>query len=314
VFGLAVGVFLVGVQVGDPFEIGPSPLLIRHPTLSKDWIAFQFAGDIWRTPRAGGEAQRLTSSGGHNGDPVFSPDGSEIAFRGMYDGNQDVYVIPSEGGSPKRLTSHPADDTPVGWSPDGKSVLFTSTMLSNTDYPRLLTVPATGGVPKPLPFPSGADGCFSPDGKQIAYIPNDKWELAWKRYRGGQATPVWIGNLSDSKVHAFSKAGTDDQRPIWVGDSFYYLSDPHGPVGLSRYDTVSGKVTEAIPGAGFDIKYASAGPDAIVYEKLGSLWLYDLTSHATSRSRGSPNVPDLVAGRQDDRVLHERRGLTNDGT
>jgi tricorn protease len=204
-----------------------------------------------------------------------------IAFSGTYDGNQDVFVMPATGGIPKRLTSHPDSETPLGWTPDGKSVLISSMMLSNTDYPRLFTVPVAGGIPKPLPFPFGADACFSPDAKSIAYIPNPKWELAWKRYRGGQATPVWVGSLSDSKTHAISKAGTDDLRPMWIDNSIYYLSDPHGPVGLSRYDVSTGKLSEEIPGSGFDIKYASAGPGAIVYEKLGGVWVYDLSRHAS---------------------------------
>ena len=59
-------------------------------------------------------------------DPVFSPDGTMIAFTGEYDGNQDVFVIPASGGVPKRLTWHPAHDAAVGWTPDGKNVLFVS--------------------------------------------------------------------------------------------------------------------------------------------------------------------------------------------
>ena len=39
------------------------PLLLRNPSLSKDKIAFLYADDIWTVPRAGGEAQRLTSVG-----------------------------------------------------------------------------------------------------------------------------------------------------------------------------------------------------------------------------------------------------------
>ncbi len=279
---LAIALFL-RTTPPDPFDPGPDPLLMRHPTLSRTAIAFQFAGDLWSVPRSGGDAVRLTSSGGHDADPIFSPDGSMIAFSGLYDGNVDVFVIPATGGIPKRLTSHPDADTPVGWTPDGKSVLFSSSMLSNTDYPRLYTVPATGGVPKPLPFPTGTDACFSPDGKRIAYVPTSKWELAWKRYRGGQAAPIWIGDLSDSHVQKVPRNGTDDHRPMWVGQSIYYLSDPRGPVGLSRYDASSGTVKEEIPGEGFDIKYASAGPGAIVFEKLGSLWLYDLAARRSER-------------------------------
>ena len=266
-------------QSKDAFDAGPKPLLMRHPTVSASKIAFQFAGEIWEVPRNGGEAIRLTASGGKDGNPIYSPDGKLIAFSGSYDGNIDVYVMPTEGGVPKRLTSHPSPDVPVAWTPDGKSVIFTSTMLSNTDYPRLLSVPVTGGIPTGLPFPSGTEGSFSPDGKQIAYVPTSKWQPGWKRYRGGQTAPVWIANLADSKVHAIPRNNTDDHNPLWVGNFIYYLSDPEGPVGMFRYDLASGKEQTVIPGNGFDIKFASAGPGAIVYEKLGSLWLYDLAEH-----------------------------------
>src|SRR3954466_7970523 len=80
------------------------PLLVRHPSLSKTEIAFAFAGDIWTVPREGGEAVRLTSSPGVEGDPCFSPDGTMIAFAGQYDGNTDLFVVPAKGGVPKRLT------------------------------------------------------------------------------------------------------------------------------------------------------------------------------------------------------------------
>src|SRR5713226_8796330 len=86
------------------------PLLLQKPTLSKTHIAFSYAGDLWLVPREGGEARLLTSGSGFKTDPVFSPDGSKIAFTGDYDGNVDVYVIPATGGVPRRLTHHPAVD------------------------------------------------------------------------------------------------------------------------------------------------------------------------------------------------------------
>ncbi|RYG24611.1 protease, partial [bacterium] len=148
----------------DPFDPGPNPLLMRHPTLNATTIVFSYAGDLWSVPREGGSAKRLTSAVGIEAEPYFSPDGSTIAFTGTYDGNVDVFTVPATGGVPKRLTYHPAADSAVGWSPDGKSVLFSSDALSNTDYTRLFTVSTTGGVPKALPLPAGVEGSYSPDG------------------------------------------------------------------------------------------------------------------------------------------------------
>ncbi len=273
----------LNVTQSNPFDPGPNPMLMRNPTLSATTIVFQYAGDLWSVPRNGGDAKRLTSAPGTESNPHFSPDGSTIAFSAQYDGNVDAYTVPVQGGVPKRLTANPAADTIVGWTPDGKSVLFTSNMLSNTDYPRLLTVSKNGGVPVPLPLPAGVEGSYSADGKHIAYVPNGKWQEAWKRYRGGQTTPIWIAQLSDSKWKAIPRKNTNDENPMWIGDSIYYLSDPTGPIGLNRYDSTTGKVTVEIPGQGLDIKSASAGPGAIVYERLGSLNLFDLKTHQSSR-------------------------------
>jgi tricorn protease len=267
----------------NQFDPGPNPMLMRNPTLSTTTIVFQYAGDLWSVPRVGGEAKRLTSAPGNETNPHFSPDGSTIAFSAQYDGNVDVYTVPVDGGVPKRLTADPVDDKVVGWTPDGKQVLFTSSVLSNTDYPRLLTVSKNGGMPTPLPLPSGVAGSYSPDGKHIAYVPNGKWQEAWKRYRGGQTTPIWIAQLSDSKWKAIPRKNTNDENPMWIGDSVYYLSDPTGTVGLFRYDNATGKVSTEIAGGGFDIKSASAGPGAIVFERLGSLNLFYIKTHQSSR-------------------------------
>src|SRR6476620_8657731 len=74
--------------------------LFRTPTMNRTHIVFSYAGDLWSVPRTGGSADRLTTSPGTEIGPVFSPDGSMIAFTGEYDGNVDVYVMPAAGGEP----------------------------------------------------------------------------------------------------------------------------------------------------------------------------------------------------------------------
>jgi len=129
--------------------------LLRHPTVSRDLIAFEYAGDLWAVSRNGGEARRLTSTPGVEYDPYFSPDGSKIAFSSTVAGNTDVYVMPTVGGDPKRLTYHPGVDRARGWSPDGRRILFSSARISEPQeaYNRLWTVDAEGGMPETLPMP-----------------------------------------------------------------------------------------------------------------------------------------------------------------
>ena len=92
----------------------PAGLLLQKPTMNKTHIVFVYAGDLWSVPRAGGDAVRLTAGTGGETNPIFSPDGSEIAFTGEYDGNVDVFTIPATGGVPKRLTWHPLPDVALG--------------------------------------------------------------------------------------------------------------------------------------------------------------------------------------------------------
>jgi tricorn protease len=262
------------------------PLLMQKPTLSKTHIAFSYAGDLWLVSREGGEARLLTSGEGTKTGPVFSPDGSMIAFSGDYDGNVDVYVMPSEGGVPRRLTHHPAVDEVLGWSPDGKSVLFRSTRNSYSRFNRLFTVSLEGGLPRELPLPTAEFGAFSPDGKHIAYVPVDNNNrlsaIAWKRYRGGKASRVWIANLGDLNLDQVPRETSNDGNPMWVGGKVYFLSDRNGPFALFSYDAKDKKVEQALASNGADIKSASAGPGAIVYEQFGSLNLFD---PATGKSK-----------------------------
>ena len=256
------------------------PLLLRYPTVSETQIVFNYAGDLWIVSRDGGDARRLTSGIGTEALPYFSPDGSLIAFTGEYDGNLDVYVVPAAGGVPRRLTYHPAEEYVAGWTPDGKKVLFNSWGNSFMHFEdQLYTVPVDGGFPTALPLPIAEDASFSPDGSHIAYVPHPKWQQAWKRYHGGQTTPIWIADLKDSSIVKVPRENSNDHHPMWVGNTIYFLSDRNGPVSLFAYDTKTKQVTEALHSDGLDFKTASAGPDAIVIEQFGAIKLYDLQSH-----------------------------------
>jgi tricorn protease len=257
---------------------GQSPLLLQHPTLSATQIAFVYAGDLWTVPRGGGVARRLTAGIGTVSRPAFSPDGSEIAFTGNYNGNSDVYLIPASGGVPRRLTYHPAADLVIGWTREGKQVLFASMRNSYESFNRLYTISREGGFPAELPLPIAAEGSYSPDGRQLAYVPLDHAFEIWKRYRGGRTSPIWIAQLSDSSVTRIPRDNSNDFNPLWVDHRIFFLSDRLGPMSLFSYDTQSKRVTLALKNDGLDFKYASAGPGAIVIEQFGAIYLYDLKS------------------------------------
>ncbi len=279
------------VCVAASFAQSEKPLLLQKPTINRTHIVFSYAGDLWKVSREGGDAVRLTAGPGVETDPYFSPDGTQIAFTGEYDGNVDVYVIPASGGVPRRLTYHPAPDTAAGWTPDGKQILFRSTRSSYSRFARLFTMPVEGGgLPTEIPLPMAEEGSFSPDGTHLAYMPLARAFQTWKHYRGGRTAAIWIANLADSSIQKVPRQNSNDFAPMWIGNKIYFLSDRNGPVTLFAYDTATGKVSELIHNTGFDLKNATAGPGAIVYEQFGEIHLYDL------KTGGSHKVDIQVSG------------------
>jgi tricorn protease len=259
---------------------GPSagPLLLENPALSKTQIAFVYASELWTVSREGGAAHVLATHITPETRPIFSPDGSRIAYTATYDGNTDVYVIAAPGGTPRRLSYHPGPDVALGWTPNGENVLFRSPRQSYSLFSQFFTIPAAGGFPIRLPLPMGDDAAYSPDGQKLAYVPLHQWEPAWKHYRGGQTKPIWIARLSDSSIVKVPRQNSNDYDPMWVADTVYFLSDRNGPVTLFAYNTRTRAVRQVIENHGLDLKSASAGPGAIVYEQFGSIHLYDLKS------------------------------------
>lgn len=300
---LFVTAVLLGSLVGGTSTANaqaPSYDLLRQPTVSATEIAFSYAGDLWVVPRAGGDARRLTTGPGRETRPYFSPDGKWIAFTGDYDGNVDAYVVASGGGVPRRVTYHPSNDFVVGWTPDGRSLLVTTERYSYADFARLLKVPVDGetGVPEQIPLPMVQDGSMSADGARIAYVPNQKWQSAWKGYRGGQTTPILIASLADSSVERVPRSNSNDFNPMWVDNTVYFLSDRDGPVSLYACDVASKAVRRVVANTGLDLKNASAGPGAIVYEQFGTIHLVDTASGNDKRVdiRVSGDLPEVRAG------------------
>ncbi|HEX5889925.1 MAG TPA: PDZ domain-containing protein [Pyrinomonadaceae bacterium] len=266
--------------------------LLRHPTVSRDSIAFEYGGDLWVVSRNGGQARRVTSTQGVELDPYFSPDGSQIAYTSTVAGNTDVYVVPTAGGDPKRLTFHPTLDRVRGWTPDGRGVVFASTRTSAPQqaYWRLWTISIDGGLPTPMPMPRAFSVAYSPDGKKLAYeeittafVP-PWYELSqWRHYRGGRTRPVRLLNLADNSVEKLPWNNSNDSLPMWIGNTIYFLSDRNHTTNLFAYNAGSKQVTQLTRHDDFDIMTASAGADAIVYEQAGYIHLVEASSGKARR-------------------------------
>src|SRR6059058_4125067 len=82
---------------------GPS---LAEPSPSPDHreIAFVSGGDIWTVPYGGGEARLLVSHPATESRPLWSPDGTRLAFVSTRTGNGDIYLLTLATGSLQRIT------------------------------------------------------------------------------------------------------------------------------------------------------------------------------------------------------------------
>jgi tricorn protease len=277
--GLALIASAQGVDINDT-------RLLSQPAVSKDHVAFIYAGDLWVSALDGKNIKRLTADEGQQTSPAFSPDGSLIAFTAQYDGNPDVYIVPVTGGVPTRLTWHPGPDIVQGFTPDGSAVLFTSPRAVFTGrYSQLFTVPVKGGIEEPLKLPNASKATYSTDGSRLAYNPLYEAFTQWKHYRGGLNSTIWLYKFSDNSAEKLPQpeSRANDVDPMWIGDTIYFRSDRNGEFNLFSYNLKSKAIKQLTDHRDFPVMGASAGAGQIVYEQAGYLHIFDPKSSRSSK-------------------------------
>ncbi len=255
--------------------------MFRYPDVSQEHICFVYAGDIWLVDKNGGQARKLSSPKGTEMFPRFSPDGSQIAFTGNYDGNQDVYLLPTTGGIPQRLTYHGFPDMVQDWHPDGDKILFSSRRKSEKQrFNQFYLISTKGGMAEKLPLMQAEFGSFSPDGNQIAFTDRSRVFRTWKRYRGGTAPDVYIYDFNQKSSTNITGNDANDELPMWQGDKIYYLSDQGAEkrYNIWAYDTQSQENKQLTNFKDFDVHFPGIGPEEMVFEAGGKLYLMNLSS------------------------------------
>jgi tricorn protease len=256
--------------------------LFRFPDVSASQIVFTYANDLWVVSKEGGLATHLSSPSGVESFPKFSPDGKTIAYTADYDGGNSIYAISTTGGIPTRLTWYGSPERVTDWYPDGKSILFASSRASGRErFDQFFKLASTGGVPQQLPLPYAEFGTLSPDAGQVAFTYKSQLGRNWKRYHGGWNGQIHLFNLTSYADENISAADADDELPMWHDNSVFFLSDRGDDkrVNLWEYDIAAKKFTQLTHFTDYDAHYASKGPNDIVFEQGGHLWLYTFTTH-----------------------------------
>jgi len=280
-----ISCFVVSILLIAQTNAQVSAKMFQYPDVSKSQIVFTYGGDVWIASKTGGTAYKLTSAKGIETFARFSPDGSQIAFTGNYDGNQDVYVMPSMGGLPKRITYHGMSDRLIDWYPDGKSLLFASTRESGKQrFSQFYKISKDGGIAEKLPLPYAEFGTVSPDGKKIAFTILTRMFRTWKRYRGGMAADIYIFDLQNNTSENITNNVANDEIPMWYGDKIYFLSDrgANQRYNIWVYDLSTKQSKQVTDFDKFDVEFPSIGDNEIVFQAGGLLYLLDLTTEKYS--------------------------------
>jgi tricorn protease len=282
---------LASLYLATSLAYAEPTLMLRQPAVSKDHLAFVYAGDLWLADRSGGNARRLTSHAASEFAPRFSPDGKRIAFSASYDGNTDVYVIGLDGGQPKRLTWHPSADVVSGWSPDGQRVLFASPReVLNNRSNQLYEVSVDGGYEKQVMKAVAYEGAWSADGKQLAYRPYNAayaGSSGWRQSRGGSTPPVWIMDMASQRWQQIPHVNATDSAPVWAGGEVVFISDrADATANLFAFNPATQSLRQLTKETQWDVRSVDAFGTTLVYESGGRIKQIELAG-------GTPSVLDI---------------------
>tara|TARA_R110002073_G_scaffold335881_2_gene529332 strand:- start:5022 stop:8258 length:3237 start_codon:yes stop_codon:yes gene_type:complete len=256
--------------------------LLRQPNISDSQITFTYGSDVWIADINGTNVKRLTSTAAVESNPYFSPDGKWIAFTSNRFGSNAVYVVSVEGGDAMRLTWHPNGAQVRGWTNNGKHVLYASSRdVAPSSFDRLWTVPVKGGPSTLVTNQWSTSGSYSKDGKHMVIDRMSRWDEEWRAYRGGQNTPLVILNLTNSQETLLPNNKTTDIKPIWLGDTIYFLSDRDFVANIWSFNSKTSNLKQVTTFKGSDIKSLSGHDNMLVFERDGYLHTLDLNTNVS---------------------------------
>lgn len=224
-----------------------NPQWIRYQAISPDGnhIVFTYMGDLYRVASSGGDAVQLTFHEAHDFMPVWSNDGTKIAFASDRYGNFNVFVMDALGGPAVRLTYHSNDESPYSFSHDDQHVLFGALRQDLAEHrqfptgvqPELYKVPVAGGrVDQVFTIPAEYVQVSS-DGSRMVYHDKKGTENEWRKHHTSSITrDIWLYNATDNTHTILTTFEGEDRQPVFNADesSIYYLSAEGGTFNVHK--------------------------------------------------------------------------------
>jgi serine/threonine protein kinase/Tol biopolymer transport system component len=151
--------------------------------------------------------------GGRNDNPIWSPDGSQLAFGSDRTGTFNLYVKPATGGAEEQpLHATTDEERPQSWSPDGRYIVIDSRPQSRLGLPQIAILPMMGDR-KPFPYLNSAHinsgGQVSPDGRWLAYGSNETGRMEVYVSSFPQAKGRWQVSFTGGQFPGWQKDGRE---------------------------------------------------------------------------------------------------------
>ncbi len=234
-----------------------SPADEREPSCAPDGRSVVFASDasgsyqihLLRLDRS--EPVALTASAGMNFAPVFSPDGTQIAFVSTRDdGVPTIWVMNADGSEQHQVTTELGRATSPSWSPDGRQLLYSSEQFGPWNI--FLTVigeDVEGEFPVLPPEFSEANQLwpvFDPTGDRIAYT-------VWPDLNDPQTADIWLLDFEQPEPAAI-RAGAGAAIAWAWGDDTHLLASVGGPgdVQIALLDVTTGEAVRLTSAGSFN--------------------------------------------------------------
>jgi len=213
---------------GKRLETFGEPGLYSDPSVSPDGsrIAVGLANpldlryQVLIFPGNGAPPTPLTFGPASNGYPVWSRDGTEIAFSSSRSGAGDLYSKAVSGRQPDRSLVAASDGYPTDWSPDGRFLAYGSLRHSGgSSSTELWIAPLSPGA-KPYVF--AKEGIKEPIAR---FSPDGQW-IAFNSYESG-VSRIYVAPFPQGAGRWQVSTG-DGYEPRWRGDGkaiFYVGGD-----------------------------------------------------------------------------------------